>query len=243
MADTYLDMRGWTKGVAFINGHNLGRFWEVGPQQTLYVPAPWLQKGDNKVVIFDLLPNGKNSVAFLSEPVLDDVHKDVLTTVKRPVPSAVPVPTANQMVTSGEFTQADSPQDKMFASQSGRYVCFQAIDSFDGDYASCAELYLLDSNGKPLNRDKWKIYYADSEELAQEDGSAENMIDDDTATIWHSVWSEKHGPFPHMVVIDLGAESSFSGVRYVGRKGEKPAKTRKFAIYVSKSPFVGAGSR
>lgn len=47
--DTFLNMEKWTKGVCFINGHNLGRYWIKGPQQTLYVPAPWLQKGENEV--------------------------------------------------------------------------------------------------------------------------------------------------------------------------------------------------
>ena len=47
--DTFLLMEGWTKGVCFINGHNLGRYWNVGPQMTLYVPGPWLRKGENYV--------------------------------------------------------------------------------------------------------------------------------------------------------------------------------------------------
>ena len=47
--DTFLHMKGWTKGVCFINGHNLGRYWQIGPQETLYLPAPWLNKGHNEV--------------------------------------------------------------------------------------------------------------------------------------------------------------------------------------------------
>ena len=47
--DTFLYMKGWTKGVCFINGHNLGRYWQIGPQETLYLPAPWLNKGHNEV--------------------------------------------------------------------------------------------------------------------------------------------------------------------------------------------------
>ena len=47
--DTFLHMKDWTKGVAFINGHNLGRYWELGPQETLYLPAPWLRRGNNEV--------------------------------------------------------------------------------------------------------------------------------------------------------------------------------------------------
>jgi beta-galactosidase len=53
-ADTYLDMSGFKKGVVWINGHNLGRYWYVGPQQRLYCPAPWLKKGRNEVVVLDL---------------------------------------------------------------------------------------------------------------------------------------------------------------------------------------------
>ena len=47
--DTFLDMKGWGKGVVFINGANLGRYWNKGPQRTLYVPGPILREGINKV--------------------------------------------------------------------------------------------------------------------------------------------------------------------------------------------------
>src|SRR5215472_12182114 len=52
--DTFLDLSGWSKGLAWVNGHNLGRFWNIGPQQTLYCPGPWLRKGDNDLVVFEL---------------------------------------------------------------------------------------------------------------------------------------------------------------------------------------------
>lgn len=54
MGDTYLDMTGWKKGVVWVNGHNLGRYWEIGPQQRLYCPAPFLKRGKNEVIVFDL---------------------------------------------------------------------------------------------------------------------------------------------------------------------------------------------
>ncbi len=53
--DMYLDMSAYTKGVVWVNGHNLGRYWFVGPQKHLYCPASYLKKGENKVVVFDLL--------------------------------------------------------------------------------------------------------------------------------------------------------------------------------------------
>jgi beta-galactosidase len=54
VSDTFLDMRGLGLGHAWINGHHLGSFWRIGPQQTLHVPAAWLRRGRNEVVVFDL---------------------------------------------------------------------------------------------------------------------------------------------------------------------------------------------
>ncbi len=52
--DTYLDVSLWEKGVVWVNGHNLGRYWNIGPQKRLYCPAPWLKKGKNEIVVFDM---------------------------------------------------------------------------------------------------------------------------------------------------------------------------------------------
>ena len=52
--DSYLDITALGKGQLWVNGRNLGRFWNVGPQGSLYVPASWLKSGDNDIVIFDL---------------------------------------------------------------------------------------------------------------------------------------------------------------------------------------------
>jgi beta-galactosidase GanA len=56
-ADTYIDMTNYQKGLVWVNGHNLGRYWDIGPQKRLYCPAPWLRQGRNEIVIFDLLQN------------------------------------------------------------------------------------------------------------------------------------------------------------------------------------------
>ncbi len=52
--DTYFDMSGYSKGMLYVNGHNLGRYWNIGPQQRLYCLAEWLKKGVNEVIVFDL---------------------------------------------------------------------------------------------------------------------------------------------------------------------------------------------
>uniref|UniRef100_A0A8P0TV24 Beta-galactosidase n=1 Tax=Canis lupus familiaris TaxID=9615 RepID=A0A8P0TV24_CANLF len=51
--DTFIKMEGWTKGVIFINGQNLGRYWNIGPQETLYLPGPWLRPGSNEIIVFE----------------------------------------------------------------------------------------------------------------------------------------------------------------------------------------------
>ncbi|OME88625.1 MULTISPECIES: glycoside hydrolase family 35 protein [Paenibacillus] len=54
IGDTFLRFDGWTKGVAWINGFNLGRYWKAGPQMALYIPGPLLRKGENELVLFEL---------------------------------------------------------------------------------------------------------------------------------------------------------------------------------------------
>ncbi|OOQ60064.1 glycoside hydrolase family 35 protein [Mucilaginibacter pedocola] len=75
LGDTYLDMHGFGKGFVFINGHNLGRYWNIGPQQTLYVPAVWLKKGVNEVVVFDQLKSGHTELSTLNHSVLGELVK------------------------------------------------------------------------------------------------------------------------------------------------------------------------
>jgi beta-galactosidase len=71
IGDTYLDMRGWGKGCVWVNGHNLGRYWRMGPQQSLFVPAGWLKKGGNKIIVLDLDTGRSRSVQGIKELVFD----------------------------------------------------------------------------------------------------------------------------------------------------------------------------
>lgn len=75
VVDTYLDMKSFGKGFVFINGHNLGKYWNIGPQQTLYVPAAWLKKGTNEVVVFDQLKGGHTELSTFDHAVLNEVMK------------------------------------------------------------------------------------------------------------------------------------------------------------------------
>jgi len=62
LPDTFLDTHGLAKGVAFLNGRPLGRFWSVGPEFTLYTPGPWLHVGGNEILIFNLQGTAKESL-------------------------------------------------------------------------------------------------------------------------------------------------------------------------------------
>lgn len=70
IADTFVHLEGWQKGVIFINGFNLGRYWNIGPQQTLYVPAPLLKLGNNEIIIFEQHGTETNEINFKEHAIL-----------------------------------------------------------------------------------------------------------------------------------------------------------------------------
>jgi beta-galactosidase len=69
LGDTFLDMRGWGKGNVWVNGHHLGRFWKIGPQQTLFVPAQWLRRGRNEITVLDLENGGSRVASGAENPI------------------------------------------------------------------------------------------------------------------------------------------------------------------------------
>ena len=71
VADTFLDTSKFTKGFVWVNGHALGRIWNIGPQKTLYLPGPWIKQGANDVIVFDLEGGPGRSVEGKAAPVLD----------------------------------------------------------------------------------------------------------------------------------------------------------------------------
>ena len=70
--DTFVKLSNFTKGFVTINGFNLGRYWEIGPQVTLYLPASLLNVGDNEIVVFESDGiKGEPIVEFVDTPILD----------------------------------------------------------------------------------------------------------------------------------------------------------------------------
>lgn len=73
--DTFLDSSAFSKGQVWLNGRPLGRVWSIGPQRTLYVPGPWLNKEKNEVVVFDLNGEAQRTLQGLDKPILNAVSK------------------------------------------------------------------------------------------------------------------------------------------------------------------------
>ena len=67
--DTFLKFDHWTKGNIFVNGFNVGRYWNVGPQKTLYIPWPLLNTGNNDVYLFET-EKGFKTIQFTDKPNL-----------------------------------------------------------------------------------------------------------------------------------------------------------------------------
>jgi len=63
--------------VVWLNGHCLGRFWNIGPQQTLYCPGPWLKSGRNEIIVLDALSPVEPKLSGLERPVLDELHPEL----------------------------------------------------------------------------------------------------------------------------------------------------------------------
>jgi len=233
-ADTFLDLRAWGKGVVWLNGHCLARYWNIGPTQTAYVPGPWLCAGSNEIVVLDLVGPSQPVLAGLEKPILNELHPE-LDFNRKPAAKARLVLDGVKPVHSGAFAPGPDVQEVRFsASVEGRQFCIEALDAQDGKpFAAIAELDLLDPDGKSVSHANWTIAYVDSEELSSEDGSASNAINGQTADFWHTAWSQTQPSYPHQLVIDLGASARIGGFRYTPRPGANvPGRIKDYRVYV-----------
>ena len=241
--DTFLDMHGFGKGDLWVNRHCLGRYWNIGPTQTAYVPGCWLHPGENEVIVLDLVGPEHPAVAGLAKPVLDELHpeKDFAKT-RRP---AVKVNLdATTVANSGSFAPGTDTQEIKFTKPvTGNFFCLESLNAHDGKpYAAVAELDLLDADGKTISHDGWTIAFVDSEERDKEDGTAENAIDGQTANMWHTQWSGGSPNHPHELILNLGQSQTISGFRYVPRQSEGGGRIKDYRVYVGDNLVTPLGN-
>jgi beta-galactosidase len=231
--DTFLNVSHWGKGVLWINGHCLGRFWNIGPTQTMYVPGPWLVAGENQVVILDLIGPDEPKLSGQTKPILDQLRPE-LDFANRKQTTKLHLEGVSPLVT-GAFPPGSEATEVKFPSPTPvRQLCIECLDAHDGKpFAAIAELSLLGANGEALPRSTWSIAYVDSEETTGEDGSASNAIDGQTSSFWHTEWSARKPAFPHYFVLDLGSTQTVAAIRYTPRAGAGvTGRIKDFKIYV-----------
>ena len=226
--DTFLNMETWGKGQVYVNGHALGRFWSIGPQQTLYCPGCWLKKGDNEIVVLDVVGPKDPVVWGQTKPELDKLqleksakHNNIGD--KPDLNSATPV-------AKGETQSGNGWQTIKFgASATGRYVAIECLDTHDGKPVAIAELYLQGSDGKRLSRDQWEVKYANSENL-QGNHTGDKAFDLQESTYWQT---EKDATAPHLLVIDLGKTQTVTALEYLPRMEQgAPGSVKGYRVFV-----------
>jgi beta-galactosidase len=242
-ADTFLDMSTWGQGVVWVNGRCLGRYWSIGPTQTMYLPGPWIRKGRNDIVVLDLTGPTAARIAGLDKPILDQLHRE--RDLARPPSTARLQLDGVAPAHEGEFAPGPQTQTVPFAKPvDGRQFCLETLDAFDGKpYAAVAELALLGADGKPLDQSNWTIAYVDSEESSKEDGGALNAINGQNSDYWHTAYSGDGAgaAHPHRLVIDLGKRALVTGLRYVPRPGKDgvTGRIRRYKAYVGDALVTG----
>ena len=233
--DVFLDISKWGKGVVWVNGYCLGRYWNIGPTQTMYLPGVWLKKGINEVIVFDVLSPQEPKLAGLIKPVLDQLRPELDFSSKNNN-SILTLQRINPAHT-GSFAPVQPIQEVRFSKPfEGRQFCIESLNSFDGKGdAAISEIAILGENGQPISNAAWLIVYADSEEMQNEDGSANNAINGQAQDYWHTEYNgENKAKHPHYLVIDLGANIKITGFRYTSRPGDDSVggKIKDYRIYV-----------
>lgn len=233
--DVFLDMQTWGKGMVWVNGKAMGRFWEIGPQQTLFMPGCWLKKGDNEIIILDLKGPEKATVTGLNQPILDMLRAEAPMTHRK---EGENLKLQNEKpVAQGALKAGNGWQEIKFdAPVKARHFCLEALSAQDGkNNAAIAEFYLLGEDGKPLSRQHWQIAYSDSEEVKWGNSTADKIYDLQESTYWSTSHGDK---YPHQVVIDLREDVTITGFRYLPRAEEGfPGMIKDFRAFAKMTPF------
>jgi beta-galactosidase len=229
VGDTFLNFETWGKGQVYVNGHAMGRIWSIGPQQTLYVPGCWLKKGQNEIIVLDVVGPKEAVVWGQAEPELNKLqleksnkHNNIGD--KPDLNSATPVAT-------GAFNGGNGWQTVKFDGQKkGRYLAIECLSTQkENDRVAIAELYLQGADGKRISREPWTTKYANSEE---ENGNhtGDKVYDLQESTYWQT---EKSASLPHLIVIDLGGEQTVSALEYLPRAEQgAPGSVKNYKIYL-----------
>ena len=233
--DTFMNFESFGKGLVYVNGRGMGRIWEIGPQQTLYIPGCWLKKGTNEILVFDVVGPKDAITEGLTKPIIDKLQ-EFEPPIHRKEGEQLDLSEETPVI-AGQFAQGNGWQEIKFSNPiSGRYVCIEALSSFDDkEYTCISELYLLDESGERISREPWKIRYADSEDITTGNKAGDKVYDLQESTYWSTV---KGIPFPHTIIIDLGKTQSLTALQYLPRmESHVPGAIKDYKIYIKQTDF------
>ena len=218
-----------------VNGHAMGRFWEIGPQQTLFMPGCWLKEGKNEIVVLDLKGPEVASITGITRPILDQLRENAPKTHRKEGEKLNL--TGEVAVKEGTFTPGNGWQEVRFAAPAqGKFFCLEALSPHaENNIASIAEFEVLGADGNPVSREHWKIRYADSEETRSGNYTADKIFNPQESNYWMTV---DNVPYPHYLVIDLDEVQTITGFRYLPR-AEKgyPGMIKDYRVYVKANDF------
>ena len=230
IGDTFIDMTGWGKGAVWVNGKSLGKFWGIGPQQTMYLPAPWMKEGENEIVVFEMEATGKRTLHGVDKPILNTLGPDKNSFKTSRVYDRVPVLDEYDGIFKGKVEKKSGWQEFAFdGMKTLRHLCIDIRSTYDGQNSCICEIELLDENGNAINKKKWNIVHTNTEAVGE--GIAEDMIDGDEATYWHSAWKKDVKPLPHQIIVDLGNIRTVKGFRICMRDVNLPGCIKDFRLY------------
>ncbi len=234
---TYLDMSTWGKGMVWVNGYNLGRFWKIGPTQTLCVPDCFLKKGKNEIIVLDIDKPTTTVVTGLDHPILDRIVKNESKDGK--TTKSLNLNGANPMAT-GTFTSENGWKSvTLDAVTTGRYFCFEALNAQNPDdkSTSAAEFEIIGEDGNAISSIDWKVVFADSEETVKAANGADKLFDLQESIIWQTKIGDKTS-HPHQVVIDMGKQVKVKGFRILPRTDKSNAgKVKDYRFFLQEKPF------
>lgn len=228
--DTFINMETWGKGLVYVNGHAIGRFWSIGPQQTLYVPGCWLKKGRNEIVVLDVAGPSKTETWGQDRPELDKLQLEKSNRHNNPgdrpdLNSATPA-------AAGQFAQGRAWQTVKFnAPAHGRYLAIECSSTHDGsEMAAIAEIYVQYTDGRRIDRSSWSTKYADSEDADNGNHTGDKAFDLQESTWWSTTYGAS---MPHLLVIDMGAEQTIGALEYLPATSQDAAGlTKDYRIFV-----------
>ncbi|MBE6297415.1 MAG: beta-galactosidase [Bacteroidales bacterium] len=230
VGDTFVDMTGWGKGAVWVNGHSLGKFWGIGPQQTMYLPAPWLKEGENEIVVFEMESTGKRTLSGVDRPILNVLGPDKNAFTSSRNYDRVPVLDEYDGIFAGTVENKNGWQEFTFDGlKTLRHLCIDIRSTYDEKHSCIAEIELLDEGGNVIDKGNWTIVHTNTEAIGE--GVAEDMIDGDEATYWHSAWRRDIKELPHQVIVDLGNIRTVKGFRILMRDVSLPGCIKEFRLY------------